>query len=211
MMKALSVMQYEKNQIQTFLKQHNALTNFNSIAGSKYKKRDNFWVTAAYLLQALGGNLSSPTCGQQTSITNSSQKQAKTVAETYVTMANCSDSIKEACTISEETYNDEMSNTLVGCKSSMIGLKKAFEDCRIADSNQANGTAACECWDNAHNLKDGIKALKCSAKDVRLNLKKAKDRCRDAFMACKKTEDTASAMVSACSEGSVKSQSEAES
>ena len=66
MKNALEGMMFEKNQITNYLKQAKRLTNHGSISTNKVSKMDNFEGSRKHLLWALGGNLTDPKCGPNT-------------------------------------------------------------------------------------------------------------------------------------------------
>ena len=66
MKNALEGMMFEKNQIANYLKQAKRLTNHGSISTNKVGKKDSFDESRKHLLWAIGGNLSDPKCGPNT-------------------------------------------------------------------------------------------------------------------------------------------------
>lgn len=66
MKNAMEGMLFEKNQITNYLKQAKRLNNHESISTNKVGKKDNFDPARKLLLWALGGNLSDPKCGPNT-------------------------------------------------------------------------------------------------------------------------------------------------
>ena len=72
MKNALEGMMFEKNQIANYLKQAKRLTNHGSISTNKVGKKDSFDGSRKHLLWAIGGNLSDPKCGPNTT----AEKQA---------------------------------------------------------------------------------------------------------------------------------------
>merc|ERR1719481_1869745 len=63
---AVEALNFEKNQIQNFFKQKARLENQNKVTGNKKGKKGEFEDAAGYMLTAIGGNISSPTCGENT-------------------------------------------------------------------------------------------------------------------------------------------------
>ena len=66
MKNALEGMMFEKNQIANYLKQAKRLENHGTISTNKVGKMDNFDDARKHLLWAIGGNLSDPKCGPNT-------------------------------------------------------------------------------------------------------------------------------------------------
>merc|ERR1712198_132341 len=59
---AVEALNFEKNQIQNFFKQKARLENQNKVTGNKKGKKGEFEDAAGYMLTAIGGNISTPTC-----------------------------------------------------------------------------------------------------------------------------------------------------
>jgi len=199
---AVNALNFEKNQIQNFYKQKARLTNHNKTKSNKLGKKGEFAEAAKYLLQALGGNISAPTCGE----VGKAQKarSAKSASDTYEILTNCSASIKEACTMPKKTFNATMKEKLDNCAVIFNKSKTAANDCRTNTAYISNGTAACSCWAKA---AIGIVAAKkegCSAEQTAKDVKAAKNRCFKAFSACKKAEDAAVGLIHTCMAGEVK-------
>ena len=66
MKNAMDGMMFEKNQIANYLKQAKRLENHGTISTNKLGKRFNFAGAKKHLLWAIGGNLSDPKCGPNT-------------------------------------------------------------------------------------------------------------------------------------------------
>merc|ERR1711971_1307223 len=64
---AIDILGYERNQILNFQKQKARIQSHNRTANNKKEKRDSFQAAASTLLEAIGGNLNSPTCKDSTS------------------------------------------------------------------------------------------------------------------------------------------------
>merc|ERR1719419_1291030 len=174
---AVNALNFEKNQIQNFRKQKARLTNHAKVKGNKLGKKGQFEDAAKYLLIAIGGNLSSPTCGE--SGTANKARSAKSAADNYKTLLNCSASIKEACTMPEKTYNATLEEKLKTCEKVYNLSKGAADDCRTNKSYITNGVLACNCWSKAAvgitiAKKEGCTAMSTqAAKDI----KALKNKC----------------------------------
>merc|ERR1712200_76785 len=66
LLNAVNALNFEKNQIQNFFKQKARLENQNKVTGNKKGKKGEFEDAAKYMLTAIGGDISSPTCGENT-------------------------------------------------------------------------------------------------------------------------------------------------
>merc|ERR1711997_1085289 len=97
---AIDILGYERNQILNFQKQKARIESHNRTANNKRKKRDSFQAAASALLESIGGNLNSPTCKDSTS-----SRMAATAVDNYNTLANCSSTISEACSVPSTTFN----------------------------------------------------------------------------------------------------------
>ena len=118
---------FEKNQIQNFFKQKARLQNHNKTTSNKQGKKGEFMDSAKYMLQAIGedkfsalskdlcagGNISNPTCGE--SGTANKARSAKSAVDNYNTLLNCSNSIKEACTMPTHIFNATKKALLDNC------------------------------------------------------------------------------------------------
>merc|ERR1719419_233311 len=201
---AVNALNFEKNQIQNFRKQKARLTNHAKVKGNKLGKKGQFEDAAKYLLIAIGGNISSPTCGE--SGTANKARSAKSAADNYKTLLNCSASIKEACTMPEKTYNATLEEKLKTCEKVYNLSKGAADDCRTNKSYITNGVLACDCWSKAAvgitiAKKEGCTAMSTqAAKDI----KALKNKCVKAFGDCKKAEDAAVGLIHTCLAGEVK-------
>jgi len=204
-------MEFEKTQIQNFFKQKSRLQNHNKIATNKLGKKGEFEDAAKYLLLALGGNLSAPACGDSngTSTTNSSRAMTREVSKallTFNTLNNCSATIKEACTMPEEAFNETKSAFLLKCEGIFNKSKSFSDDCRTNKAYTTNGTAACECWNGAAGGIKAAKAEGCKATEsqkIAKAVKKNKEACKKAFLTCRQEEDNAVALIHACAAGDV--------
>merc|ERR1711892_1074393 len=137
---AVDSLNFEKNQIQNFFKQNARLKNHNKTKSGKLGKKGEFEDAAKYLLQAIGGHISAPTCGE--SGTAQKARSAKSASDNYATLLNCSESIKEACTMPKKTYNATVKAQLDACAFIFNKSKTAANDCRTNNDYITNGTAA---------------------------------------------------------------------
>ena len=64
---AIGILGYERNQILNFQKQTARILSHNKTVNNKMKKRNSFKNAASKLLEAVGGNVTSPTCTDTTS------------------------------------------------------------------------------------------------------------------------------------------------
>merc|ERR1712106_984487 len=156
---AIDSLNFEKNQIQNFFKQKARLQAQNKTTSNKQGKKGEFEDAAKYLLTAIGGNISSPTCG-------GSRRSAESASSTYNTLINCSSSIKAACTIPKGVFNATTKAKLDTCAGIYNKSKTAADDCRKNTAYVSNGTAACSCWAKAAIGITLARSAGCSASDI---------------------------------------------
>jgi len=168
-------------QVANFFRQLKRAENHAKIVAKKKEKKDNFESDAAILQDAVGGNISDPTCA-------SGRRSASTAAEKGQTLANCSNSIGAAC--AEITVN----TTLLGdCKTKMEAFQSKVTTCKTDDS--------CTCWTEATNMKSEI--TDCKATDEMNRVKALKSSCLEKFGDCKKAQDSAVELTASCPTTSV--------
>lgn len=195
----VNALSFEKNQIQNFFKQKARFENQGKTTTNKLGKKGEFKDAAKYMLQAIGGDINNVTCGENTT---RSSRAAKSAADTYTLLNNCSESIKEACSIPNNTVNATFN---AECANVYNLSKVASDDCRTNKAYSTNGSAACNCWEKAAigitiaKEKGCTQAGKTQAKAVKAN----KNRCIKAFSLCKKAEDAAIALIHTCMSGEV--------
>jgi len=200
---AVDVLKYLRNQVRTFNRKFARIKSFNKTVGNKLGKKGVFEETAAYLLLALGGNISSAACGETGSRQTNSREKA-TAVSTYNVLNNCSASIKEACTMPNTTLSDEDITTFATCTDTFNKTAMAADDCRTNSKYSSNGTAACTCWSK---IVAGINKVKqsgaCNTTETNDGVKESKNTCMEAFSACRKAEDSAVQLVYTCGSGEV--------
>merc|ERR1712037_981880 len=144
LLNAVNALNFEKGQIQNFFKQKARLENQNKVTGNKKGKKGEFEDAAGYMLTAIGGNISTPTCGDNSSRT---QRAAADATATYNTLINCSASIHEACDMPNGTINATFN---ANCAQIYNLSKIASDDCRSNSKYTNDGPAACNCWEKAY-------------------------------------------------------------
>jgi len=163
-------------QVANFFRQLKRAENHAKIVLRKKEKKDNFESDAAILQDAVGGNISDPTCA-------SGRRSASTAAEQGETLSNCSNSIGAAC--ADVTVN----TTLLGdCKTKMEAYQSKVTTCKTDDS--------CTCWTEATNMKSEI--TDCKATDEMNRVKALKGSCLEKFSDCKKAQDSAVELTASC-------------
>jgi hypothetical protein len=196
---AVEALNFAKNQINNFFKQKKRMESHDKITGNKLGKQGNFNESAEHMMMAMGGNMSNPTCGESNSTSSRSMDEAMS---TYNTLNNCSESIKEACTMPNMTMN----TTFLAICENVYNLSKiASDDCRTNTNYTTNGPLACNCWEKAAIGIQLAKDYGCTkyGADTAKAVKAEKKKCTAAFSACKKAEDSAVALTHTCMTGEV--------
>merc|ERR1712055_556362 len=186
LLNAVNALNFEKNQIQNFFKQKARLENQNKVTGNKKGKKGEFEDAAKYMLTAIGGNISTPTCGDNSSRT---ERAAADAVATYNTLINCSASIHEACDMPNGTINATFN---ANCAKIYNLSKFASDDCRSNANYTNDGAAACNCWEKAAigiQIAKDEGCTKESSKQAKA-VKKQKEKCIKAFSKCKKAEES---------------------
>merc|ERR1711936_404560 len=196
---AVSALNFEKGQIQNFFKRKARLENQAKVTGNKKGKKGEFEDAAGYMLTAIGGNISNPTCGDNSSRT---QRGADSAVETYKILINCSATIHEACDMPNGTVNETF---LAGCAKIYNLSKTASDDCRSNTAYTSDGAAACNCWEKA---TAGVKIAKgegCTSfgQKTAKAVTAQKKKCVTAFSKCKSAEDSAVKLIHTCMSGEV--------
>jgi len=193
-------LKYERDFVANFMNQKARAEGFNKLIGNKGDKSDSFQNSTTYLLMALGGNMSSLSCG-------SSNSSGELAVSTYNSLANCGPSVEMACTVPNKTVNFTQLDT---CKTYYKTIQTMNAKCfTMTMKNKVNETAVCECWKTAAAAVESAKLKKdsCSAKNAQTDMKDLKNACVAAYGACKKAEDAAVGYIFECS-GSGSSSSE---
>jgi len=162
-------------QVANFIRQLKRAENHAKIVSKKKDKKDNFQNDAAILQDAVGGDLTAPSCA--------SSRSASTAGEKGQILSNCSNTIASACT--DITVNI----TLLGsCQTMMESFQTLVTSCKTNDS--------CTCWSQAAGMKAGITA--CKATDEMNRVKGLKADCLAKFGDCKKAQDSAVEFTASC-------------
>merc|ERR1712228_761359 len=141
MKNALEGMIFEKNQIANYLKQAKRLENHGSISTNKVGKKDNFLDANKHLLWVIGGNVSDPKCGpnstaEKTAGVDYDSKKTEAL-KSFAELNNCSVAIAAACNTSEvEGYNK-------------TGFAENMTLCRSMMSDAISNTKKCQSLDNS--------------------------------------------------------------
>merc|ERR1711936_123874 len=196
---AVSALNFEKGQIQNFFKRKARLENQAKVTGNNKGKKGEFEDAAGYMLTAIGGNISNPTCGDNSSRT---QRGADSAVETYKILINCSATIHEACDMPNGTVNETF---LANCAKIYNLSKTASDDCRSNTAYTSDGAAACNCWEKAAIGITIAKEEGCTkyGQQTAKAVTKQKEKCLNAFKVCKKAEDSAVKLIHTCMSGEV--------
>jgi len=197
---AKDVLVFEANLVTNYLKQSKQLLRHAGQADNKMGKKGQFEHAAEHMLMAIGGNLSKPLCGKNSSDSETRNKQNRKLdlhLENYDKLMNCSNAIKENCTVPPEAYNDTMLVKVKECNSSLEEYRKFTKTC-LTDAMKKNATGQCNCWAEAKAKMDAIKVLKCSINKEKKKVTEEKKNCVSTFIKCKKMEDESINLIYTC-------------
>jgi len=204
---ALSVLEFEKNQIQNFKKRKDRMKSQDKLMGNKNDKRDSFFSAASMVLQALGGNMTSPKCGSSNESRSTSREQ-KDAVDAYGYLMNCSRDIEADC--GDTGYHPDNTTFYEECDKLFEWIKDNSTDCRLNKKDDAQ--AACACWTKTDEYVQTARQMNCikPSTDQAKAINIQKRKCVNTFAACKKKEDASVALVQVCMAGDIISESAAE-
>jgi len=184
---------YEKNQVSNYLKQAARLKGHKNIKEKKLFKKGEFMHAAEHLIFAVGGNMSDPKCGDpndnSTEALATKAREFEYILSNYTQLLNCSNAIHEACTLTNETFNDSHQDQLDACNQTKWQFILDSRKCHKLQAKSTNATEICECWDQAATDVETIKAKKCDTKKKQVAITKQKNFCKKVFKNCKDMED----------------------
>jgi len=206
-MTALSVLEFEKNQIQNFKKRKDRMKSQDKLMGNKNDKRESFFSAASMVLQALGGNMTSPKCGSSNESRSTSREQ-KDAVDAYGYLMNCSRDIEADC--GDTGYHPDNTTFYEECDKLFEWIKDNSTDCRLNKKDDAQ--AACACWTKTDEYVQTARQMNCikPSTDQAKAINIQKRKCVNTFAACKKKEDASVALVQVCMAGDIISESAAE-
>jgi len=200
----VTTMNFLQNQMTNFINQYKRIQSFNKTVNNKLGKSTVFSSASSYLLSALGGDISSVSCGD--SGTNDTANATLAVA-TYNILNSCNASVTSNCTMPDDLVPDAViSNFETYCLKQFYEAKEKSDECRTGSQYSSNGTAACLCWNNVASIISSVKnSGECVASSYSKKVKKFKEKCINTFSECRKQEDNSVQLVYACGSGSVTS------
>ena len=197
---AKNVLVYEETQVTNYLKQSKQLIRHGAQADSKKGKKGEFVHAAEHMLMAIGGNISVPLCGKNTSDAATRKMQERALdlhLENYDKLMNCSAAIHEACTVPPDAYNATSLVKIKACNSSMEEYRTFTKTCQTT-AMKSNATKQCVCWAEAKVKMNAIKSQKCSINAEKKQVTAKKRKCVKAFAKCKKMEDQSITLIHTC-------------
>jgi len=181
--------------VSNFLKQFKRNNNFNKTSSNKGQKNEKFNPSMVYMQKAAKNFTNFTTCNYAI---NDSSSAMSSYMKTYGELQNCSVSVAAACNRSTPSNYANMKE----CNETYSKIKKMNEDCRDKTTKAgANATEACECWANMKTTyMDPMKVKKCNKEMSAMvkSMRDDKERCTDAFIACKKMEAKLPGLVYEC-------------
>jgi len=197
---AASVLLYEKNQVTNYLKQSKQLIKHKNTTDNKLFKKGEFKDSADHMLIAVGGNLSNPTCGDNSTDNSARNKQQRSLdlhMDYYYRLINCSAAIHEACDVPDNLHNETSLEKIKECNTTMEEFKKLTKTCQTEEMKK-NATMQCDCWAGAKQAMKEIQALKCETNKAKKEVTANKRKCSKVFSNCKKMEDFSVFLIYTC-------------
>ena len=197
---AMYVLLFEANQVKNYFKQSMQFLRHSNFTFQKLAKKGRFEEAAEHMLAAMGGNISNPICGENSTTTEEREKQQRDLdlqMRNYSQLANCSAAILEACTVSEKMYNEAALNKIKSCYAKMLEFKKFTNTCLTAEMRN-NAILQCTCCGQAMPMRDDIKHMNCSMNNEKNQTTINKNACVAVFRSCKNMEDASVAMIDSC-------------
>merc|ERR1711872_52832 len=199
---AIESLVYEQKQLTNFLKQAKLLENHERVSGNKGAKKGEFHHAADHALWAIGGNVSAPLCGPNSTdsakYNSSIYDYEKALAlESYETLSQCELNITFKCNTSNiEGYDPAFWAAKIQTWGALVdNYQETSKRCQAATDD---GIEQCDCWAEQVGNIIAIKAEGCNIKDVQRNVTNFKTECLDTFTACKKKEDKSVESVYYC-------------
>ena len=181
-----------------YLKQSKQLIKHGGFADNKRGKKGEFVHAAEHMLMAIGGNLSNPLCGTNTTDASTRKIQKRKLdlhLENYYKLMNCSAVIQEACVVPENAYNEAALVKIKACTTSMEEYRNFTKTCI---TNDMDATIHCACWAEGKEKMNAIKAERCSINKEKKLVTQEKNKCIKVFMKCKKMEDESIQLIHTC-------------
>jgi len=202
LLNAVESLVYEQKQLTNFLKQAKLLENHERVSGNKGAKSDVFHHAADHALWAIGGNVSDPKCGPNSTdsakYNSSVYDYEKALAlESYETLSQCEVNITFFCNTSNIDGYDAAfwAAKIETCRALVDNYQTTSKRCQDATDNVRE---QCDCWaEQVENIAE-IKAEGCNIKTAQRNVTEFKEICLDTFTSCKKKEDKSVESVYYC-------------
>ena len=197
---AASVLIFEKNQVTNYLKQSKQLIGHKNITDNKLAKKGEFEDSANHMRIAIGGNLSNPICGANSTDPNIRkiiQRSLNLPLTSYYQLTNCSAAINEACDVPDALYNKTSLEKIKECNTTMENFKNFTKTCQT-DLMKENATVQCDCWTVAKQKMKELQALECETNKVKKEVTANKRKCNKVFSECKKLEDSSVSLIYNC-------------
>ena len=188
---SMTIMKMWKDTIQNFQKQKIRMEKQNATAINKFAKKNVFVPTFEKLMFAGGLNKQNLSCNGST--TNAGAVQIKNLTDT---LFSCYSNINTACNTS--SWPQPNMNKVSHCDSLTKHFKKGAEACLIETINKANTDIACACWTGSNLNKTVQDVRQCKFSDEAAKIKKAFQKCTEAFSKCRKYEDAAISPLTDC-------------
>ena len=191
---SIHIMKMWKDVVHNFHKQNMRMKRQNTTGGNKFGKKDAFLSTAKKLLFTGGNNKLNLSCDGST--TNKGAVQLKNLTDT---LSSCATDITTVCKTSSWPQPDM--TKVSQCDTLASQFNKGAEACLTKTIKEANATSACACWTESNLNKTVQDVKKCKFSTEAEKIKKALKKCTASFSKCRKYEDAAITVISACKLG----------
>jgi len=197
---AALVLIYEKNQVTNYLKQSKQLIRHKNMTDNKLIKKGEFKNSANHMLMAIGGNLSNPICGENSTDSNVRRKNQRALdlhLDYYSKLNNCSEAIHEACDVPDDLHNETSLEKIKECNTTKEDFRILTKTCQT-DKMKNNATMQCDCWAEARLKMKELQELECETNKAKKEVTANKRKCNKVFSNCKKMEDFSVFLIYTC-------------
>merc|ERR1719320_1286409 len=197
---AALVLLYEKNQVTNYLKQSKQLIRHKNMTDNKLIKKGEFKRSANHMLMAIGGNLSNPICGENSTDSTARKRQQRALdlhLDYYSKLNNCSDVIHEACDVPNDLHNETSLEKIKECNTTKEEFRILTKTCQTEEMKN-NASMQCDCWAGAKEKMKELQSLKCETNKAKKEVTANKRKCNKVFSNCKKMEDFSVFLIYTC-------------
>jgi len=181
---ALTYMKLMKDNVRNYERQVTRIAKQSKTGGSKSGKKGLFVSIVHRLVEAGGGNKSALACNNDA--TNEGSAQLKNLTDT---LKNCEKSINESCNTA--VFPPSNMTKQKECMAAITSFKTSVDSCF--------DTTNCSCWEDATLAENAAIIRTCKLSTEAIAVARQLKACRTQFGTCRKYQDDALTVVSACS------------